>query len=311
MASDESRRSRGRQQLQRLILDLHEGAAVVSAAQFRGWALRLVQRQVGFSSALWLMGSATTDRIHVVYALGPVGSACRPRDSFRQWVNAASLTHAGETQLLRAPGTSLQTVELEASLQLQSCLTVARTASEPAFTDAERALMEQLTPHLFAAWRVCQLLALYARAAGNESRASAIIDEHGVVHAADRRFHGLLRTGWPMWGGPYLPAPLRDLVPQRGTIVAGNAQWQVDETDAGLYLTGRPLGQLGRLTPREHLIARGIIGGQSYAASAAHLGISVNTVRNTIVRIYRKLGVSNKLELAKRAEFAFATETTH
>ena len=57
------------------------------------------------------------------------------------------------------------------------------------------------------------------------------------------------------------------------------------------------------MTERERTIAFASLGGQSHGVSAREFGISINTLRNAVSRIYRKLGVTNKLELAQRAGF--------
>ena len=51
------------------------------------------------------------------------------------------------------------------------------------------------------------------------------------------------------------------------------------------------------LSPREVEIAQAYAGGQSYLEIAEHLGLAPSTVRTHLSTIYRKLGVSSKLEL--------------
>ena len=56
------------------------------------------------------------------------------------------------------------------------------------------------------------------------------------------------------------------------------------------------------LTPREHEIARVYANGDSYIRIAERLFIAPSTVRTHLAAIYRKLGVSSKLELHKVIE---------
>jgi DNA-binding NarL/FixJ family response regulator len=68
---------------------------------------------------------------------------------------------------------------------------------------------------------------------------------------------------------------------------------------------------LRRLTAREGEILRALAAGDGVAEIAAHLGISVLTVRSHVKNILAKLGVHSSLEavtLAWRAGFASATE---
>lgn len=56
-----------------------------------------------------------------------------------------------------------------------------------------------------------------------------------------------------------------------------------------------------RLTPREHEVVKGIEDGLSYKLIADRMGISVDTVRNFIRIIYRKLHVNSKGEIMSMA----------
>jgi len=56
---------------------------------------------------------------------------------------------------------------------------------------------------------------------------------------------------------------------------------------------------LGLLTSREAEIARTAAQGLQDKEIAAALGLSTRTVSNTLRRIYRKIGVDNRLELIR------------
>ena len=123
------------------------------------------------------------------------------------------------------------------------------------------------------------------------------------MHAADGRFFSLLRRNQPHWGGTRLPESLQALVRRgAGTEVIGNIRWSAAEFGEWLYLSGQPIGAAALLTPRERLLAATIVSGQSYRQSAKTMGVSVNTLRNALVRIYRKLDVNSKSELAQRVD---------
>lgn len=61
-----------------------------------------------------------------------------------------------------------------------------------------------------------------------------------------------------------------------------------------------PSGITEQLTPREREVAALVAEGMINAQIAARLGISENTIRNYVMRIYDKLGVSNRVQLARR-----------
>jgi DNA-binding CsgD family transcriptional regulator len=57
------------------------------------------------------------------------------------------------------------------------------------------------------------------------------------------------------------------------------------------------LGRVLALSPRELEIARGVMADEKEMAIAVRLGISVHTVHTHLERIYRKMGVSSRVQL--------------
>ena len=78
--------------------------------------------------------------------------------------------------------------------------------------------------------------------------------------------------------------------------------------DARLTVDEARRGFLGRfdLTERELSIALDFLDGRTMAATAEHLGISVNTVRYNMSKIYAKVGVQSKGELKAKADEALS-----
>jgi DNA-binding NarL/FixJ family response regulator len=74
------------------------------------------------------------------------------------------------------------------------------------------------------------------------------------------------------------------------------------DTRTFVLLPPRPTGGQGadvsaprpRLTIREQHVLRALASGATYAAAAAHLGVSTNTIRAHVRAIYRKLAVRSK-----------------
>ncbi|MBE8722069.1 DNA-binding response regulator [Sphingobacterium sp. Ka21] len=60
---------------------------------------------------------------------------------------------------------------------------------------------------------------------------------------------------------------------------------------------------VSHLTEREQSIVRGIVDGMSYKLIAHHYGISLDTVREHIKKIYRKLNINSKGELLAIVKF--------
>jgi DNA-binding NarL/FixJ family response regulator len=67
---------------------------------------------------------------------------------------------------------------------------------------------------------------------------------------------------------------------------------------------------LAELTPREREVAVLVMEGFRNAEIGARLGVSEHTVRNYIMRIYDKLGVSNRVQLTRQCAGAVRLHTT-
>jgi LuxR family maltose regulon positive regulatory protein len=88
-----------------------------------------------------------------------------------------------------------------------------------------------------------------------------------------------------------------DVLPDTGALGA-----LCDETDAGLRQRSRRDGYLGQeLSAAEFRIFRRLVDGLSVSDVAHELWLSPNTVKTHRRNIYRKLGASNREELARRA----------
>jgi DNA-binding CsgD family transcriptional regulator len=66
-----------------------------------------------------------------------------------------------------------------------------------------------------------------------------------------------------------------------------------------VQLIGRSSHPFGILSPRERSIAQLLVGGYAAVNAAAIIGITEHTVRTYIRRVYRKLGVRNRADLAR------------
>ena len=116
----------------------------------------------------------------------------------------------------------------------------------------------------------------------------------------DARFCSLLRRSWPHWGGAHVPPELHSLARTPDATLLGGTRWSATDLGSLVYLTRRPLGALGLLKEREQQIALAIVAGATYRDTAKQFNISPHTVCSNTARIYRKLGVCNKQELARR-----------
>ncbi|MDK3075267.1 LuxR C-terminal-related transcriptional regulator [Sedimentitalea sp. JM2-8] len=166
------------------------------------------------------------------------------------------------------------------------------------FSDTERMLKQMLMPHLSQALRMNR--ELWIGRAAMEHEAIALVDREGWVLCSQGLFHDLARQEW-RGGGARLPVDVMDVL-KRGK------RWRGELLDARMsrfgsnyfvHLSRHPT--LSGLSPREREVAGLFASGMTNKQVARTLGTSPSTVRNQVVRIYEKLGVSSKAELATLA----------
>lgn len=169
------------------------------------------------------------------------------------------------------------------------------------FSEAERAMMELLVPHVWESSRQAHLTSLRnVTRAPAQAAHSAIINRIGIVLEAEPAFVDLLAQRFPEWNGPGLPRSLLELAklhaPERRSI--GTLTFWVDPSSDVSLVRARALLPVDSLSDRERKVAELFASGESTKETAHKLGIAANTVRVHVSRIYEKLGVVNKAELA-------------
>jgi DNA-binding CsgD family transcriptional regulator len=269
------------------IAQVHEQAGVVDAGQFRGGALRSLLEAFEGCEAIWGTDGGVALR---VAARGREDSGLAAR-----WPEVPDFASDCIAWRVRDPLSGLTT-----GIVIRRGPGRGRAGAP--FDAQDLAALRLAVSHLLLAWRTCQTLKLYRRATA-AGDASAIVDRDGHLQVADHRFLGAVRRCWPHWSGARVPDPLRALLAGGAPVIAADLRWSVVEEGDLRFLTAGAIGVLARLTGREREAALALLAGQPYAECARQLGISVNTLRNTIARVYRKLGVAGKLELAQRAGF--------
>ncbi|MCL2449875.1 MAG: helix-turn-helix transcriptional regulator [Polyangiaceae bacterium] len=201
-----------------------------------------------------------------------------------------------------------------------------RRANEPAFTEDDKAALERLGPFLVAGARAhlqydeLAREAAALRALGHVSGAVYVIDRdrRRVVFAIDRErgidwdeevtpIHDQLVEAAEQAlaaraRGDALPTPPR--LPS-GTVVSvvrleGDPVFGGTRCAAVRVQSPEQPAALEGLSKRERDIARLLIAGYSGVNVAAISGLSENTVRTYVRRLYAKLGVNNRADLVRK-----------
>ena len=171
------------------------------------------------------------------------------------------------------------------------------------FSAHHRKLMEQLFPHMVEALTHNRLLSLRQTGisdAATEEDTGAIARADGQLCYAGSSFNRLLQEEWSDWKGVKLPKTLLGALGRGGTARLLGERATVLAACVGdlIYLRAFPRSRMTRLSPRELAIAKLYGRGLSHKDVATQLEIAPTTARNVIQKIFAKLEISSKAELA-------------
>ena len=176
-------------------------------------------------------------------------------------------------------------------------------AKEERFSEEQGLFLECLMPHLAEAITVNRLLAERAPAKSPVSLDSGVTAiasfDRSLLHCGPG-FEQIIRMEWPDWDGGKLPQVMWQSLRR-----AGSPQFVGDAMTVGarvvdglVFLRAAPSAPLHRLSPRELEVARLFGDGKTYKEIARTLMLSPATVRNFLQRVYQKLKITGKAELA-------------
>mgnify|MGYP002784099428 CR=1 FL=1 len=293
---------------------------------FKSEALDLVSLTLPFDAAIWASGAHRTNRIfsiatksvgaHVLmeYALlwqrkdtlraavvAEPGRALRNEDIMDEREHRASAIYRGFCSRHGMDWT-LGCAAADPVTTVGELVFLFRTRDRGPFTEVERDRMTFVAPHLFAAWRQRQSLGLWDRHGPAPKpqplRCYAVVDDRGLVQAADADFGVAVQRAVPGWLGPVLPDELRRLAARDCSSLQIGSQRFVARHGDRRHLLLALGAEVEPLSSAERRTARAFAAGATHAEIAASLDLSPATVRNQIAAAYRKLGVHNKVELA-------------
>ncbi len=307
-----------------LVLGWQRLAVEPPAEGFRAGALRLLEAALPFDSAWWGIANPQAGQVSVMqghlHRLPPGFTedwwSIADVDALaRRCAEQPGVTVLDDGQRPSSPAEqafderyglacALSTLLPDDSTGLYAFVSLFRGPQAPPFDEAERALVELLSPHLVLAeqthWRLGLRRELAAAGAHR-----ALADEAGHLLEASPDLCRLLVTEFPAWPGGPLPEPLWEARPgtwQGRQIEAAIAALPAGAAHAppaarwGVTLRAR----IGHgLTRREEAIARAYAAGDSYKEIARQLQLSPATVRGYLRDCYLKLGVSNKAALGE------------
>lgn len=306
-----------------LLLDLYRGARVLPPRAFPEFSLNLLKSRVPFDSArattVELQDGATLVRGALLHN--------EPTDMVLDWATISgadmvlrhTMAHLGQAVNFHASSLYAQprhavmldyavryehrngivVIEHHQNSPYYHGLSLYRADEDAHFSEAERLAVQALAPHFQEALRISGAMADPA-APAEERDDLAIAGQDGRLHYCGAGFARLLSLEWPDWPARSLPAPL--LAALRRTGAGGYDGRAVHVTvqprEHWLFLRARRQVRLPQLSPRELEVARWYGSGLSSKEIARKLELAPATVRNFIQKIYQKLDVRDKAQLA-------------
>jgi DNA-binding CsgD family transcriptional regulator len=303
-----------------LIARLYRNALAFPPDQFRAWALEQVAQLIPCDGALWGSGLASQMRFHTVTVRG------LPAE-FPQRLQATVPVNPLPARILSQLGRPVDMEDVLTDAQfhdaeiyrrvfgpfgierilatghrddrsgLYSLVTLYRRDAKARFTEVEKQRQQHVTFHLFNAASHSFFLHLLRHTDRVVGRGAAVIDGHGHFHEAQPRFFDLLEEHYPEHRirESGLPFPL----PAAGeTVTRGKLCVRCEALGDLFMVQVWKTGPLDRLTAREREIVMAVSQGLSFKQAARKIGVAPSTVANHLYRVYRKLGVSSRTELA-------------
>jgi len=306
--------------LDRLIGRLYRSALRRAPGGYRDWALRQLRELVAFDGALWGTGTISSWRFHTCTVLD------LPAD-FPQALEDTRSVNPLVPHILATPDTPvdrrevmddecfyasevyqrcfarygirqiLSTGHVDPRSGVYSLLTLYRRGADDHFSAVDQARQARLAFHLLNAASHAFFLHLNRAHAGRPAEsAAAVVDRAGLFHEVQPRFVELLDEHFP----ERQPLGLPFTLPEPGrTLDVGGLCVKTEPLDELLCVYLWPAGPLDRLTAREREVVYAVAHGLSFKQVARNIGVAPSTVANHLYRVYHKLGLSSRSELAQ------------
>ena len=304
-----------------LVGRFYRSALNVPLERYRETMLREIAGIIGFDAALWGTGDAEAERFHSLTLIGL-------DERFSRTLEQTKNINPMFGELLDNPARTVDIADLipderfyrsdiysricqpfgvqralgisyrDSRSGLYTLIVLFRFERDQRFTADERRMQQHLVFHLMNAASLAYSVYL-GHVSASEGRANAaIVDQFGVCYDTQPSFLALIEENYPGWAGDRLPFALPN---DQGCHDASRRGLQVRATPVGDLVCVRAWkqGPMDRLTDREREIVDSVCRGLSYKEVARPLGIAPSTVSNHLYRVYEKLGVSSRTELAK------------
>ncbi len=300
------------------ISQLYRSTQHIDLGHYRQWALEGLRALIDFDAAIWSSGHLSTRTFHTHTMIGlpedypqrlidalPINPISKHLFSHpEQPVDMADVVddatfYASDIyrRLFGPLGIEriLSSIHMDARSGIYTLLTLYRNDRAKVFTASEKQRHHRLLYHLLQAASQACLTHLSVPAERPALSHAAICDTHGIYHQVEPGFLDLIEDTFPHHTAQMLPFSLPENAkefPADGLFVRTQRYgdlWRVEV---------RPIVPLDQLTVREQQVVEAVTQGLSFKQAAKQLQLSPSTVSNHLYRVYQKLNINNRAELA-------------
>lgn len=312
------------------ISHLYRSAPRISPEQYRVWALEQLSRVIEFDAAFWGSGNQTQIHFHYVDQIGlddkyveqleatmdinpikeevlnnldmPVDMAdvIKDEDFYDSKLYQKLFMPYGIERILAS-------AHLDMKSGLYTLISLYRFDRKQRFSNDEKALQKKLIYHLVSAISHAFFLHLRVGQGLQETReqeSAALCDFEGCFHEVQPRFMALLYEHYPQQKLYTLPIKIPTNLKgqkegqKRHLIESHNLAFELIPIGNLVKVSLRPIGPLDRLSKREKQVVSLVCKGQTFKEVAKSLDLAPSTISNHLYRVYDKLAVSSRAELA-------------
>ena len=303
-----------------LISQLYRSTKRVDISNYKRWALSELQSYLNVDAAIWSTGHLSTRTFHTHTTLNlPTNFPDLLIENIKiNPITNRLFAHAGkavdmadviddesffDSEIYRKVfeihkiNRILSSIHIDSRSGIYTLLSVYRFNRDKLFSEQEKQIHQRILYHLIEASSHACIMSLEGKTdkPGHEAY-HAICDRYGIYHEVEPEFLDIFDTSKSEHQYRSLPFKL----PIMGLSKTVNNHVFTAEQLGDLYrIQARKLSKLDTLTKRELEVVTGISKGLSFKLIAKQLSLSPSTVSNHLYRIYNKLEINNRAELAR------------
>lgn len=302
--------------LDKFISRLYRSTQHINIEHFRSWALGELQNLITFDSAIWSTGHLSTRTFHThttinlplhfpdltieYLPINPiskklfnhVGEAVRMDDVVDDYAFYKSEIYSKMFEPHKIERV-LSSIHISSRSGIYTLLSIYRSNRDHKFSDEEKNLQTRALTHLIDSASHACLLSLEPSHKQNISH-NAICDRHGIYHEVEDTFLDIIEENFSAAKNRFpLNLPL-----ENGSHKTNSTVFNTSPLGDLYRITARQLNVFDQLTQRESEVVNGVTNGLSFKQIAKNLNLSPSTVSNHLYRIYQKLNIANRGQLA-------------